>query len=939
MKILLTNVFTLLAARVTCSAAVYWFSLPALLISVFYGIIFFTYALPLSLETPEHYQLFGTGAMLVGVMLLVVSLFMGGGKFIRLPAIFPSARKVNSFFDILQADDEIEASQLLEAVGALILFPRMNMYVSGISVLVVFLLLALFYGPSSFEPAAMKTGMAGFGVSLYMYLLFVYSISDLVTNPLRKKSFEMIIRSGMSLPDVYGFSFRKKILFLLGFLLAAVLVMLYLITYTHISFDYFLLFFAITALVIILLVLVYVFPLVNVFYHVLATTGALSRGEDAYLVVGNNEREILNFSTLFNRSLNEFIYLRKNLEVKVKERTELLEKRNRELLENEEKFRTLADSAQDAIIMMDNDGNVSYWNRAGEIIFGYSREEILGRSLHEILAPRRYEEMFQKKYADFKRFGKGLALGKTVEFSAVRKTGEEFPVEVSLSAFKLDYKWNAVAILRDITERKDYEQEIYKAKQYAESANRAKSEFLANMSHEIRTPMNGILGFSEIIKHDCREPEIREKAEIIYRSGMGLLELINDILDLSKIEAGRMEVAQENFDFYELIKQTHLLHSIVAEKKGLDFNLIIDESLPRFIVSDAKKLQQIITNLLSNAVKFTDKGFVNFSAETVSWYGNEVIAKITVEDSGIGIPTDELELIFKSFEQSDASTTRNYEGTGLGLAITKSFVEMLKGHIWAESEPGQGARFCFIIKAEEGTEEGVLPSLFDNSLEPDFAALKFMIITDDENSRMLLEYMLSKGALSVEIVQNNFLSLDDLLEKEIDCLFLDPLATDKEGGRLVPLLREKTGDALKLVAFGPLLPFQGGEEVDSRLFDGVIEKPLSRKALFRILFELFPETGNGSNGVKPAGALEAESFPGPFVLDDAVKQLMRLSLDRSGDRKKALELTGQMILETAGDIPVIGEIRDAVNNFEYDLAETLILRLGDLVQKRENPGS
>ncbi len=486
---------------------------------------------------------------------------------------------------------------------------------------------------------------------------------------------------------------------------------------------------------------------------------------------------------------------------------------------------------------------------------------------------------------------------------------------------------------------KERTEELIIAKEKAEESDILKSAFLANMSHEIRTPMNGILGFSEIIKHDCREPEIREKAEIIYRSGMGLLELINDILDLSKIEAGRMEVAQENFDLYELIKQTHLLHSIVAEKKGLDFNLNIDESLPRFIVSDAKKLQQIITNLLSNAVKFTEKGYVNFSAETVSWYGNEVIVKMTVEDSGIGIPVEELELIFKSFEQSDTSTTRNYEGTGLGLAITKSFVEMLKGHIWAESEPDRGARFCFIVKAEEGTEEGILPSLFDNSLEPDFGELKFMIITDDENSQMLLEYMLSKGARSVESSKNNLLSLDELLEKEIDCLFLDPLVADKEGNRLVSLVKETNGDSLKLVAFGPLLPSQGGEEVDSRLFDGVIEKPLSRKALFKILFELFPGAGNSPKSVKPAASSETESFSGLFVLDDAVQQLMQLSLDRSGDRKKALELSGRMSRETAGDIPVIGKIRDAVDNFEYDLAEALILRLGDQMQKREDPGS
>jgi len=606
------------------------------------------------------------------------------------------------------------------------------------------------------------------------------------------------------------------------------------------------------------------------------------------------------------------------------------QKANEALAGSEEKHRTIIENIEDGYFEMDRHGQFAIFNDSFRKITGYAADQLQQLDYRRLLTPAETEKVL----GAFDKVNRTHQAIKDLGFVIVRKDGARRWVETSLSPIAgangetSGYR----GILRDVTRRRQADA-LNQEKMAAEAASRSKSEFLANMSHEIRTPMNGILGFSEIIKHDCREPEIREKAEIIYRSGMGLLELINDILDLSKIEAGRMEVVRENFDLYELIKQTHLLHSIVAEKKGLEFNLIIDESLPRFIVSDAKKLQQIITNLLSNAVKFTEKGYVKFSAETVSWYENEVIVKISVEDSGIGIPTGELELIFQSFEQSDASTTRNYEGTGLGLAITKSFVGMLKGHIWAESEPDQGARFCFIIKAEEGTEEGILPSLYDHSLEPDFAALKFMIITDDENSRMLLEYMLSKGALSVETAENNTLSLDDLVEKEIDCLFLEPSAADNEGNRLAPLVKEKTGGAIKVVAFGPLLPFQGGEEVKAHLFDGVIEKPLSRKALFRILFKLFPEAGNGQNGAKPPALPGKGGAAVPFVLDDAIKQLMQLSLDRSGDRKKALELTGQMMRETGADIPVIGEIRDAVNNFEYDLAETLILRLGNQTQE------
>ncbi len=935
MKIL-KDIFNFIADKVSYSAVVYLSSLLALVISILYGFIFMTYALPLPLDNPDYYFIIKTGVKATAMMLLGVTFILSGWKRLYIPALIPSAKRINRFYDLQRNNGKIENDELISAMHSLILFPQRNMSVSVLSVLFVLVVLGILSGVENISFYGIKTGMAGCGIALYMYALFVYSIGDLATNSLRKKGFEMILKRGMSLPDVYGFSFRKKIILVLGFLLSAVLTMLYLISNTQISINYFLVYFLITALVIILLVLVYVFPLVNVFYHVLSTTGRLSRGEDGFLIVGNNEKEIINFSSLFNRSMNEFSYLRKNLEIKVKERTELLEKRNRELLENEEKFRILSDSAQDAIIMMDNDGNISYWNKASELIFGYRGEEIIGKPLHEILAPRRYEEMFQKKYTDFKRFGKGLALGKRIEFSAVRKSGEEFPVEISLSAFKLDYKWNAVAILRDVTERKDYELEIFKAKQAAESANRAKSEFLANMSHEIRTPMNGILGFSEIIKQDCSDPEIQKKADIIYRSGTGLLELINDILDLSKIEAGRMAVNNKNFDLYELIRQTYLLHSIVAENKGLSFNLRIDESLPRYIISDAKKLQQVITNLLSNAIKFTESGFVNINAETISRYGDEIILKISVEDSGIGIPKKSAETIFESFEQSDASTTRNYEGTGLGLAIARSFVEMLEGHIWVEPEVDRGAHFAFIIKAREGSEEGILPAVYDQGREPNLARFTFLIVDPDENNRILLKYMLEGIAASVSTAETAEGLYDELKKNHVHCLFLDSKIKDEEGRFPSKIIRESDDFMdLRLVGLQSGIPDGRDETQNLQKFDAIIEKPLSRKNLFSVMSEIYPCSDD-----KSSPCSDREKGMGKEVeaktadLEKIAEEIQQLSLDRSSERKKALEIIVQVQQAHVYEENRLDRIKDAINNFEYDLAEKLIEEL-----KEGTPGN
>ena len=244
-----------------------------------------------------------------------------------------------------------------------------------------------------------------------------------------------------------------------------------------VSRTFLLLYFLISIALVLALAVVYSYPIFNVLYSVLDTTRRLSRGEDSSLVLGGSESEVMTFTTLFNRSLRDFVYMKKELEIKVKERTALLEKRDRELHENEEKFRSFTDSAQDAIIMMNNNGNISYWNRAAEEIFGYARHEIVGRPLHVIISPRQYYEIFHKKMADFRHDGGGLIPGKTIELFAVKKSGEEFPVEISLFSVKMGNKWNAVAFMRDITDRVRIQSELFEAKTAAESASRAKSEF------------------------------------------------------------------------------------------------------------------------------------------------------------------------------------------------------------------------------------------------------------------------------------------------------------------------------------------------------------------------------------------------------------------------------------------------------------------------------
>ncbi|PKL35487.1 MAG: hypothetical protein CVV44_22045 [Spirochaetae bacterium HGW-Spirochaetae-1] len=921
---LYNSIFSFFARQVSYGFTIYLICFLASLVALVYGVIFVNFSMGLSAQSEQDLKVMILVARTIAVLGFVHATALGMLERVGLPALFKPARHINAYFRKVGEREKISNEELLAALRYLIKFPDYNMFLTiffSVIIVIIVFTSTVIYKYSMFQ---LQTVVAGGIISIYLYGVLAYTVTDLTVYRFRKATFGAVIERGLQIPETYGLSIPRKILLILGYLMLAVFSLIYLILYTDISLNYLVVYFTISALLIIGLVMVYTYPIINVFYSVLAATDRLSHGEESLLVLGNNEKEVINFAALFNRSIKEFVYLRKNLEVKVKERTELLEKKNRELLENEEKFKTLTDSAQDAIIMMDNDGNVSYWNNAAETIFGYRRFEIMGKPLHEILAPRHYFELFSKKFPDFKRLGKGLLLGKTVQLAAVRKSGEEFPVEISLSAFRLEHKWNAVAILRDSTERRKTEKDLYEAKMAAEAASKAKSEFLANMSHEIRTPMNGILGFSELIKHEAGDPAIREKAEIIYRSGSGLLELINDILDLSKIEAGRMEVNYDTFDFYDLLRQTHMLHSIVAEKKGLGFKLAIDENISRYIISDQKKLQQILTNLLNNAIKFTIEGSVLLSAELLSGSDDEHIIKVSVADTGIGIPEESRELIFKSFEQSDSSTTKNFGGTGLGLAIAKSFVEILGGKIWVDSEMGSGSVFSFVFKAHTGADEekNLFPE--NQAVVPDMQNLSVLVVDDNEYNRMLMKYLLQKKVKVIHALDDGDQVMSFVRDNPVDLIFLDIKMKNMDGVTTFKLLRENPEyNNIRIVAFTASVIGGKHEEMMSMGFDGYLEKPISKNSFMQLMNKMYP-SGEAVIDFDDTGESKSKTAPAVIDLAESMEHLRSASLDRSGDRKKAIDILYGLIESFPEHAEPLSLILETINNFDYERARKLI---------------
>jgi len=366
-----------------------------------------------------------------------------------------------------------------------------------------------------------------------------------------------------------------------------------------------------------------------------------------------------------------------------------------QVAESEEKFRGIASSATDAVIMLDGHGMVSFWNRSAERIFGFERGEIMGKDLHRLVLKSDDYRLFKEGFAIFGNTGKGPIIGGTREVTALRKGGMEFPAELSISALKLQGRWCAVGIVRDVTERKDAEREIHEARQAADAANNAKGEFLANMSHEIRTPMNAIIGMTDLALDTSLDKMQRDYLETVRDSADGLLRLLNDILDFSKIESKKVEIEAVDFDIRESLGGFLRPLAIGAHGKGLELAYHVNNAVPERVLGDPARLRQIVVNLVGNAIKFTERGEVVVRVDRKAVKDGNVRLHFSVSDTGIGIPRDRQSRIFEPFTQADASITGRYGGTGLGLVISRALAELMGGRMWVESEPGSGTIFHF----------------------------------------------------------------------------------------------------------------------------------------------------------------------------------------------------------------------------------------------------
>jgi two-component system sensor histidine kinase/response regulator len=462
-------------------------------------------------------------------------------------------------------------------------------------------------------------------------------------------------------------------------------------------------------------------------------------------------------------------HLNQTLEAQVQSRTQELETKTKQL-EQEISDRTLAETDKRAsedkfsivfqctphpiTITSMKDGRHLEVNDAFLRTTGYTSEEVIGRTAVEL---QLWTKMEQRVNLFETLVHQGFI--RDYEFEFCTKSGERRITLISAEIIKLRGEDCLLSVSNDITQRKQAEEALAKAKEAAEHANKAKSEFLANMSHELRTPLNAILGFTQIMSRDASlKREHQENLEIIGRSGEHLLELINDILEMSKIEAGRVTLNPSNFDLYRLLKSIEEMLQLKATSKGLHLLFEWDSDVPQFIAGDEGKLRQVLINLLGNAIKFTQDGGVALRVQrkALGTLQESIAIEFQIEDTGPGIAPEELEHLFEPFTQTEAGR-KSQQGTGLGLPISRQFVQLMGGDITVTSQVDRGSTFQFSIQVKQvdpSEIESSLPTRKVKGLAPGQECKRILAVDDRQESRMLLLQLLGNLGFEVEVASN-----------------------------------------------------------------------------------------------------------------------------------------------------------------------------------------
>jgi PAS domain S-box-containing protein len=580
-------------------------------------------------------------------------------------------------------------------------------------------------------------------------------------------------------------------------------------------------------------------------------------------------------------------------------------KRQEEALhQTEEKYRSVLDSIKEAYYEVDLTGNFTFVNDSLCEIMGYSREELVGKNNREYMD----EDTARRVYLQTNLVYRTRQTSNNIEWILITKSGEHKYAEMSI-ALMTDSAGQPVGfrgLARDITERKLAQEELQQAKDAAEAANRAKSVFLANMSHELRTPLNAIIGYSEMLMEDAGDagydaivPDLKK----IQSAGSNLLEIINNILDLSKIEAGKMDLYFESFNVAEIVDSAVATINPLMTKSGNTFRVDCSPQIGQ-MVADVVKVRQTLLNLLSNAAKFTDKGHVILSVERGRFDNSDWITfKIT--DTGIGMDEDQISTLFKEFTQADDSTTRKYGGTGLGLAISRRFCQMMAGDILVESELGKGTMFIVHLPANVPERKEMQQSrekLETAEIQTLTGGSTVLVIDNEPVIRELIARYLRKAGFTVETAINGEEGLRLAEQIRPNVITLDVLMPGMDGWAALSAIK-----ASPILADTPvvMLTLTDNKNIGFSLgATDYLTKPIDRQRLINLVYKHRADAGS---------ILIIED-------DEPTRDMMRRTLEKEGWMVSEAEngRAGlQKIADFEPDVILLDLMMPEMNGFQF----------------------
>ena len=540
----------------------------------------------------------------------------------------------------------------------------------------------------------------------------------------------------------------------------------------------------------------------------------------------------------------------------------------------------LLTSAPTPIVVLDASGDIVRVNPAFESTLGYDGEGVRGEHFVDLITDPR-EQAPLLTFLDMVREGQRT----TADLPVRRVDGAARWMRLSGTLARGTTEGTLILVGEDVTEQVEAREAQMTARVQAEEAARAKSSFLASMSHEIRTPMNGILGMVEILLDSPLAPDQRQTAEVIRASGRGLLRILNDILDVSKIEAGQLDLEEVDFALHELVADVARIFTVAASQRGNELLVDIGPGVPSSVRGDPHRIRQILSNLVGNAVKFTEGGEVVLGLRTVGGGSQSVEVRFGVRDTGVGIPLDKQEQIFREFEQADSSTTRTHGGTGLGLSISQRLVELMGGRIELDSAPGQGSDFHFVLQLALGSDELAGTGA---GRGVDLRTRRFLVVDDNTTARRIVREALNQAGAQVlegEGVDQGLSLLFEAFDagSPLDAVILDHMMPERDGFDFARAVRgDRRFDSVPMLMLTSAGPAGGSERARAEGIAGYMSKPVSRSELLHALGAILERGGD----VEPVRALVTRQSighggPGARILlaeDNPVNQQVAVAL-------------------------------------------------------------